>query len=129
MLAPCIARVSRLRLRTSPTKKRSWGWLGNRSCISDCFSSSREKIRRVVSGWSRTMCSTNALPNEPVPPVRRMVFPARSMRVPVCQRVWAWWVMSSMRWRATLAQVAVWGSTVIWLTTRPSTRFSSIQAK
>src|SRR5690348_13533085 len=79
MSAPCIARTRRDRFRTSPTKKRRLPARGKRACISDCFSSSREKTRMTASGHRSVTSVMNALPKEPVPPVRRIVAPERSM--------------------------------------------------
>src|SRR5262245_53130393 len=84
MSAPCIARVNRLRLRTSPTKYRRLSASGYRAWSSLCLSSSREKIRIVASGHASVARAMKAPPKDPVPPVRRMVEPFRSMWSPSC---------------------------------------------
>src|ERR1019366_4167907 len=52
--------------------------LFQRSCISDCLSSSRENTIKRSGVDVRVTRSTNARPNEPVPPVIKTCLPLRS---------------------------------------------------
>src|SRR5262249_38675457 len=60
------------RSRMSPMKKRTFSCPPYAERSSLCFSSSRLKIRTAFGRLSR-MRGRNALPNEPVPPVSRIV--------------------------------------------------------
>ena len=57
--------------RTSPIKKRIWS-CGNCSLISNCFSSSLEKIINLSGLYFCRIVFDNFLPNDPVPPVIRI---------------------------------------------------------
>src|SRR5262249_27150815 len=50
----------------------------NSACISYCFNSSREKMTSRCGFQRWSTYDTNALPNEPVPPVTRNEPPVRS---------------------------------------------------
>ena len=54
---------------------------GNSRIMSKCFCSSRENTIRRLTQSSPSTVRTNCLPNEPVPPVTRMDFPASLSRI------------------------------------------------
>ncbi len=77
---PRVAWISRLPSRMSPRKKRRRSSPASLACISDCLSSSRLKTRMTFGSWRSRRCLMHRVPNEPVPPVIRMVLSRRSMR-------------------------------------------------
>src|SRR5438093_3083631 len=111
---PCIARSSRGRSRTSPTKKRSEGWsirYWKRAIISDCFSSSRLNTTSRRGRYRLSMISTSLFPKEPVPPVTSTEVPLQSS-VPSwrfaftpCLRVVWWWLWSAILQRLHLSEL------------------------